>query len=629
MPERQPPDPALASGASRNVSLSARVRYWFDLLLARGTWPVLVLVASATVLVILISALILTVSEVAFTPGADESAGEAFWQSMLRVIDPGTMASDSGWGPRALALIVTLSGILLAGTLIGAIAAGIEERLDGLRRGRSVVVESGHVVILGWSARLFVVVEELAIAPSRRTIVVLADRDKTEMEESIRARVDLHGRRLVCRSGEPSNLRDLSMVSIESARSIIVLGDESKDADAHVATRVLAANLKLDSSSSVPIVAEFEDERTATVLIKATGNRVHPVIASVAAPRIAAVALRSRGHSQVLGELVTFSGSELYVTELPELEGREFIDLVGSFEHCSPIGLVTAEDRVELSPSPDRRIQPGERVAVIAPERSAITWSPAENAPSVRSPRKRATPARRRILIIGWNRHAGMMLSELDRVSSVGSSVAVVVNSGFVDEGDIALPETNALTIEVHATREPRDYISRFDSQSFDNVVVLGYRDSMNDARADGWTLMTLLWLDDNFAGAGVRPRIVVELLDASHVELARLSGADDYVISDALLSQIMAQLADQPERREILRSVFGDSGPSLSVEPVASLGLSGRLSYGGIERLGYEQGVLVIGMRLPGPSGPRVLLNPPRSMSFDLGREDAVVAIS
>jgi hypothetical protein len=48
---------------------------------------------------------------------------------MLRVLRPGTMAGDVGWGRRILALAVTLFGLLVAGTLIGVIAAVVEDRL--------------------------------------------------------------------------------------------------------------------------------------------------------------------------------------------------------------------------------------------------------------------------------------------------------------------------------------------------------------------------------------------------------------------------------------------------------------------------------------------------------------------
>ena len=84
------------------------------------------------------------------------------------------------------------------------IAAGIDTKLADLRRGRSIVLEKDHTVILGWSDSIFTIVRELTLANESRkkpVIVILADRDKVEMEEELRGQ----GRRL------PRHPRDLPL----------------------------------------------------------------------------------------------------------------------------------------------------------------------------------------------------------------------------------------------------------------------------------------------------------------------------------------------------------------------------------------------------------------------------------
>jgi hypothetical protein len=134
-------------------SFRNRVRYRFDRLLSRGTWAVLLWLGIITFVVVVFSAALLAISDVTLSGSESTSVAEDLWQSLLRVIDPGTMAKDVGWGRRILSLIVTLTGLLIAGTLIGLIAAGVEQRVERLRQGRSIVVESGHYVVLGWSER--------------------------------------------------------------------------------------------------------------------------------------------------------------------------------------------------------------------------------------------------------------------------------------------------------------------------------------------------------------------------------------------------------------------------------------------------------------------------------------------
>ena len=126
------------------------------------------------------------------------------WQSLVRVLDSGTMAGDVGWGRRILALVVTITGLLIAGTLIGLIASGVEQRVEGMRRGRSIVAEANHYVVLGWSSRLRVVIDQLTKSDQHSVVVVLADRDASEMNDELRADLDpTLGQRLVFRSGDP------------------------------------------------------------------------------------------------------------------------------------------------------------------------------------------------------------------------------------------------------------------------------------------------------------------------------------------------------------------------------------------------------------------------------------------
>ena len=93
----------------------------------------------------------------------------------------------------SLMLLVTLGGIFIVSTLIGVLTAGVEGKLEELRKGRSQVLESGHTLILGWSPQIFTILSELMIANENRKsarIVILADHDKVEMEDEIRGRVE-------------------------------------------------------------------------------------------------------------------------------------------------------------------------------------------------------------------------------------------------------------------------------------------------------------------------------------------------------------------------------------------------------------------------------------------------------
>lgn len=156
----------------------------------------------------------------------------------MRAMDAGNLAGDNGWSFRFLMLVVTMGGIFITSTLIGVLTSGITSKLENLRKGRSLVMEKNHTVILGWSPLIFSLIAELAEANSnqkRACIAVMGEKDKVEMEDALKASVaDWGSTQLVCRTGSMIDISDLRIVNLDHARSIIILGPESENPDADV-----------------------------------------------------------------------------------------------------------------------------------------------------------------------------------------------------------------------------------------------------------------------------------------------------------------------------------------------------------------------------------------------------------
>ena len=75
-------------------------------------------------------------------------------------------------------LMLPLTGVFIAGSLIGLISNDIDQRVEELQKGRSTVIEHDHTVILGWSERVPPIVSELTIANESRkhaAVVILAE----------------------------------------------------------------------------------------------------------------------------------------------------------------------------------------------------------------------------------------------------------------------------------------------------------------------------------------------------------------------------------------------------------------------------------------------------------------------
>src|SRR5512133_1418070 len=146
-------------------SLGQRFRYHFDTLIARGT-PVMVwMLFLLSLIVIVLAAIIISGLRIhQIDPPDNLSFGEAFWESLMRTLDSGTMGGDTGTAFRIVMFLVTLGGVFVVSTLIGVLSNGIEDQMDHLRKGRSRVLENNHTLVLGRSAQIFTILTALMTA---------------------------------------------------------------------------------------------------------------------------------------------------------------------------------------------------------------------------------------------------------------------------------------------------------------------------------------------------------------------------------------------------------------------------------------------------------------------------------
>lgn len=79
------------------------------------------------------------------------------------------------------------------------------------------MIEVGHTLILGWSDKTLPILKELSLANQSLgggTIVVLAEREKGDMEEEIKeSEIDFLSTEVICRSGCPMLIPELRKVS--------------------------------------------------------------------------------------------------------------------------------------------------------------------------------------------------------------------------------------------------------------------------------------------------------------------------------------------------------------------------------------------------------------------------------
>src|ERR687885_1114893 len=352
-------------------SLRQRLRYAFDNTMARGTSALVFwLVVATGILIVFFSAIVLIAG---LAPKGDHHGviGQLF-RSLLHAMDPGTIAGDAGkWPFLVVMLLLTIGGLLIVSALIGVLATGLDRKIEDLRKGRSVVLERDHTLILGWSETIFTILAELEIANASErnpSVVILADHDRVEMEDAIRAKVRGGGTtRIVCRTGSPVDLTDLQIASPQTARSVIVLSpDGEDDPDAQVIKAILALTRSPGRREDpYRIVAEIHDPANMEAARLVGGDEAVLVDKRETISRLLVQASRQSGASVVYNELLDFGGDEGYFRADDALVGRSFGDALLAYDDCSVIGL-RRDGSVLLNPHPDIPIDSGTELIAIA-----------------------------------------------------------------------------------------------------------------------------------------------------------------------------------------------------------------------------------------------------------------------
>jgi len=627
-----------------NASLLARWRYGFDEFMSKGTVALIFGLGTLSLIFIVVMAAVVVIAGIG--PEGDKdgySFFEAAWGSLMRTLDAGTMGGDTGWAFRIAMLVVTLGGIFVISTLIGLLTSGIEAKLDDLRKGRSEVIEDDHTVILGWSQQIFTIVSEIIEANAnkpRACIVILADREKVEMEDELNSRIaDRKTTKLVCRSGSTIDLNDLGMVSLNTARSIIVLSPEDEKSDTRVIQTILAiTNNPSRHEEKYHIVAELSSPKSVEVARMVGQDEVELILAGDLIARIIAQTCRQSGLSVVYTELLDFGGDEIYFHEEKALAGQSFGDSLLAYETSAVMG-IHRDGKPLLNPPMDTVLQKGDKLIVIAEDDDTIQLAKKASAPIDRAAiQVKDSPPHKpeRTLILGWNWRAPWIIRELDNYVAPGSEITVVSTAPDTP-AELAKIEGSLAKHKIQlkeADTTDRETLNGLDIPSYHHVIILCY-DNLDEQASDASTLVTLLHLRD-MASKMTRPfSIVTEMLDLRNRALAEVAQPDDFVVSEKLISLMLAQVSENKYLQAVFADIFDPEGSEIYLKPAGNYVALGKpVNFYTITEAARARNEVAIGYRIRALSKQKdkaygVRVNPPKPEMITFEDSDKIIVLA
>ena len=627
-------------------SFRQKLQYRFDNLMSRGTPAMIGMLFALSLVIVFVAGAVISVTGFS-QDGQRIPFGEAAWESLMRTLDSGTMGGDVGTGFRIVMLFVTLGGIFIVSALIGVLSNGLEAQMDRLRKGRSQVLENNHTLILGWSAQIFTVLSELMIAnenQSNARIVVLANKDKVEMEDEIKERVEVKGKtRVICRNGSPIDPNEIEIASPHSAKSIIVLPPENKDPDTDVIKTVLAiTNNPKRRAEKYHIVTQIREAKNLNVLkMVGRNDHVQAILTGDLVARVVAQTSRQSGLSVVYTELMNFGGDEIYFKHEPALAGKTFGEALLLYEDSCVMGLRKANGGILLNPPMDSVIEKDDQIFALSADDDTIRIVATSglvqiNEAVIRSSREPFHPKPEKCLILGWNRSGTTIVHELDNYVPSGSQVTVVADVYGIEKQINAHGgklKNQKLNVKEEETTD-RNLLDSLEIEDYDHVIVLAYS-TLDQQEADAKTLVTLLHLRDIAEKDETPFSIVSEMLDLRNRELAEATQVDDFIVSEHLISLMMSQLSENSELFDVFTDIFDPEGAEIYLKPASDyVSLGEPVNFYTVVEAARRRGETTLGYRLVSEAKDAgkaygVHTNPKKSAQVVFTSADKVIVIA
>ena len=579
------------SKKNEKFSLKNRFNYWFDNRMAKGSLAFIrILIIASVLLAVLIAGLIII-----FNFNEDGSIASVIWDSISTIINAWMPSFEDGsLGYVILMSVVAIAGVLFTSVLIGIITSAIEEKIDNLKRGNSLVLEKGHIVVLGFYPGEYTLLRQLILAAAGKPacVVIAEDMDREEMEDYINDNLEVPKNfRIVCRTADITDPSSLEKCSVETSKTVIV----SPTDDMKTIKAVLAVSALLDEKGApeISVNAIISKDEYRFPLSIAEANNITTLQTNSILAKMIAHSCTQTGLSETFREVFDFEGSEFYLVEFKGLEGLTFEELMSRVSKATPAGIYR-DDKVTINPDPKMKLNDTDKVLVFSEEiDSAELVDPAKEKPNTNI-KMVDVEEKTDTIIIGHNETLPIILNELpENVTQV-----------FLVNQDTSRKEQKAIE-KVAAKRKLKLNYYEGDTHNEDDlvelakmakhIVILNEHDG-DPEEADMEAIFLLLKLRDIRKRHNLNFNITMEMQQEHNQKLVSRGDHTDFLVSSSMSSLILAQLAESPELIGVFREILSNEGNEIYLKNAGLIKLEGEFSVRDIRMIMLKYSYIFLG---------------------------------
>ena len=648
-----------------------RIRYSMDNFMSRGSSSIFLALLGLFLIGFLIMVVVRLIAN-AFVPDETLSSwGEIPWRVYVAVMEGSAAETDgdSNWIAKLTSILAVMVGLILFSSMVAFITSVFEAKLDELRRGRSLVLETDHTLILGFGDRILEVIRELIEANESEpdaSIVILAEDDKEEMDNIIRDNItDFATTRVITRSGVVTNINNLKKVMAENAKSVIIMNsaaswrpeNERNLADALVLKSIMSIIAVCDGETHPPIVCEIHSDRDRDLAENISDGVVKALNeVSVLSRMIAQLALSRNGLSIVYSDMVGFDGNEFYFYKPDEGWGERltFGDSINRFKSSTPMGIHNSKGDIILNPSKEMFVENDDELIIFAEDDSTIFYfkEPVFKSTASEIPSSSIEPRSHRVALLNWTTKTSIILEKLCSYLPKGSELCTYASTK-VSEMDSSKKLLNEKYPDISISMNEIDLnnlgsLNDIEPQDFDSILILSPGGTTIE-EMDAYVISMLIRIrqiliskkddENNIIDSKDWPKLITEVMDSENIDIILNSGVEDFMVSNQFVSQIMAQVSEEPMALDVYDDLFQSEGSELYIKP-ASYYFDFKdkktitMPYGECVQAAKLRNEVILGLQIHADQKDKdnmfgIILIPDKNDEFTLSEQDGLIALA
>lgn len=563
------------------------------------TWFITTYAASAKLIILIFFLTVLLGSLLCGSIMEHKNPFTSLWYVCSWVLDPGSAfgLEDHHILAYVLSALLGIIGILMLALLLTLMQDGFNNSMEKLKKGESPVIESGHIMIIGYTGQTPSLLQELCQAHKSTggtSIVVLSDRHtKSEMDADIAAaEVQMMGTMIVTRCGKPHSRSDLRHVATHTARTIILLPKIEEDMECRDAfmLRTLITLRGQGWPFHGRIVAVCSQIRNLKLFQDVGGDNTDIVMVENFIAKIMTRCSRYPGLSSTFSQVFTAGGSDFLINSVPKhLDGVQFSKACEFYPDAVPVGVLqngpadscTGTDSCHLCPGVDFILEEGQEMIFIATnpaatQASAVPDSTFAGPAAVQGQVPKRTAGMdvvpETILMSGWNELAGNMILELDDQVASGTELIIIAEVSkeerekVIDQMQVRWKKRiENLNISHTLGR----IVSRFDLDDLgialdktSRIFFLADANGESSEHVDACTVAAILQVREMLLESGVSKDITIipEIKDPLSATMCTHLGITDFIDTSGLPSKVLAMVASQPRIQLVLNEIISQT---------------------------------------------------------------------